>query len=627
MDKSTLDKLVPAERERLLQLQLDIEGELLGSVLKKLMERFDLSINQVAVSVGIDVARLNQVLNGAYREFKAGSDDALLDELVAQGKLNENAPADQLEKVIWRRALRIAMFLRPDLYHVVESHIPTLGDRATRAITLGKYLRNEYPALAETYAPTEDQTLFAPLASVVARELVRRWGAESEPTNHVTHPEHRTEHPDATANEATPQEALLPETDALFLMTFLAPRTAEDLPALAGTEWRQVLGEEPLMVTRRLEEAALIVRAKDSQLQCSEKGIALIKQYLHQVAADMDAAARPGSRIPADRFREVIKWTLITAGAGIIGNRADAALMDLLDRVSKIIDGVTTSPTPGLTPAPPSSPTETPTTANPPRRENAQPEPRKVESPSPPRIQVGKDNKRMIRIPAGWFWMGSREGEGDEDERPQHQVYLDAFYIAETPVTNAEYKKFVDATGHRVPFEDWDSAKPYNWDRLRRTFPAGKENHPVVLVSWDDANTYARWAGKRLPTEAEWEKAARGTDRLTYPWGNTFDQSRCNTWESGIQGTTPVGQFRNGASPYGVLDMVGNVWEWCADWYDSNYYKHSPNHNPRGPNTGYSRSLRGGSWSYHQVYARCAARFGGSPGYRLNLLGFRVAES
>ncbi len=263
-----------------------------------------------------------------------------------------------------------------------------------------------------------------------------------------------------------------------------------------------------------------------------------------------------------------------------------------------------------------------------------QPEPQPNQTPQPlitPTYAAGRDGKRMILIPAGWFWMGSPEWEGTADEQPQHRVYLDAFNISETPVTNAEYKRFVDATGHAVPYREDAWAKPYNWDQVSRAFPPGKEQHSVVLVTWDDADAYARWAGGRLPTEAEWEKAASwdaaNERKRRFPWGNDFDRARCNTWESGIHGPCPVGQFPNGASAYGVLDLAGNVWEWCADWYDRGYYQRSPTHNPRGPETGTVRCLRGGSWLYSAANARGANRDRNYPEYRHGVYGFRVVQS
>jgi sulfatase modifying factor 1 len=226
--------------------------------------------------------------------------------------------------------------------------------------------------------------------------------------------------------------------------------------------------------------------------------------------------------------------------------------------------------------------------------------------------KVGKDDKEMMYVPAGEFVMG--EGAGT------HEVYLDSFYIDRYPVTNAEYKTFVDATKHSPP-SHWQNGK----------IPPGKENHPVVYVSWDDAVAYAQWAGKRLPTEAEWEKAASWDDikkeKRVYPWGNDFDARKCNSSESGIGDTTLVGKYSpQGDSFYGVADMAGNVWEWCADWYDENYYKNSPKENPKGPASGRYRVLRGGSWLSNSIDVRAANRLINEPDNRSIHLGFRCAQ-
>jgi len=223
-----------------------------------------------------------------------------------------------------------------------------------------------------------------------------------------------------------------------------------------------------------------------------------------------------------------------------------------------------------------------------------------------------RDGKVMVLVPAGEFLMGSTDKDKDAqaNEKPQHTVYLDEFYISRYPVTNAEYKKFKT---------DW-------------TIPNGKENHPVVNVNWNDAAAYCEWAGGRLPTEVEWEKAASWDDaqkiKRMYPWGDTFDKNKCNSIEAGIGDTTPVGKYSpHGDSSCGAGDMAGNVWEWCADWFDENYYKGSPRENPRGPASGTYRVLRGGAWFNNLVDARCACRVRLNPVSRSNSLGFRVAVS
>ena len=218
----------------------------------------------------------------------------------------------------------------------------------------------------------------------------------------------------------------------------------------------------------------------------------------------------------------------------------------------------------------------------------------------------------MVQILAGWFLMGSRAGK--DDEHPQHKVWVDAFLIDRYEVTNAQYEKFMKATGHEAP-EYWDDEK-YN-----------KFNHPVVGVSWFDAVAYAKWAGKRLPTEAEWEKAARGglVDKH-YPWGDSISHDNANYGTGGRdrwEHTSPVGSFP--PNEYGLYDMAGNVEEWCADWYDKDYYRSSPERNPKGPNTGSWRVLRGGSWGGNTSLSRCAYRFY-APSISNYFIGFRCAQ-
>jgi sulfatase modifying factor 1 len=184
----------------------------------------------------------------------------------------------------------------------------------------------------------------------------------------------------------------------------------------------------------------------------------------------------------------------------------------------------------------------------------------------------------LCHVPAGPFWMGSDTGWAAE--RPRHRVVLADYWIDRHPVTNGQFAAFAQESGFAGA--EW-----------RKAFAPGKEDHPVVFVSWDDARAYAEWCGKRLPTEAEWEKAARGSDGRRYPWGDRWDGTRCNV--SG-RGTTPVDTHSEGASPFGCLDMAGNVQEWVFDWYDPAYYNASPESAPTGPETGVSRVLRGGSW-------------------------------
>jgi formylglycine-generating enzyme required for sulfatase activity len=225
----------------------------------------------------------------------------------------------------------------------------------------------------------------------------------------------------------------------------------------------------------------------------------------------------------------------------------------------------------------------------------------------------------MVYVPSGRFLMGSDKGR--RDEKPPHTVYVDSFYIARYPVTNAQYEEFVVARGHRLPTY-WKEG----------TYPRGKGHHPVVYVSWHDALAYCEWLSEetgeemRLPTEAEWEKAARGTEGREYPWGDEFDKSRCNARESDIGGTTPVGRYSpRGDSPYAVADMIGNVWEWTSSLHRP--YPYDPTDGREDLEAEGNRVLRGGSWLSDQDLARCAVRLGGHPEGLLDLGGFRCAKS
>lgn len=213
-------------------------------------------------------------------------------------------------------------------------------------------------------------------------------------------------------------------------------------------------------------------------------------------------------------------------------------------------------------------------------------------------------------------------------EKPQRSIYLEAFHIDKYPITNEEYSRFVESTGYRAEgISDCGTWLSY--------YSHGKELHPVVCVSWKDIQSYCRWAEKRLPTEAEWEKAARGTDGRIFPWGNQFDESRCNSTNyqfgtgRGFGSTTPVDAFPDGVSPYGCYDMVGNVWELVSDWLDistnngGNYYAISPPRNPKGPSSGQIRVMRGGAFSTHTSNCRCAFRIGPDSSTQFDRVGFR----
>ena len=295
-----------------------------------------------------------------------------------------------------------------------------------------------------------------------------------------------------------------------------------------------------------------------------------------------------------------------------------------------------------------------------------------------PKEIIGKDGTKMVLIPAGEFLMGTDKSEIPklvqlakqwypgagaslfEDETPRHTVYVDAFYMDAYEVTNAQYKKFVQATGHKEPEGFKFTPKPNNMVEFTSGFKPwtdpdyNKDNQPVVCVRLEDAKAYAEWAGKRLPTEAEWEKAGRGgLAEKRYVWGDDWPSPKnsgnfidetfkkafpyweiVDGYDDGYAYTAPVGSYKpNG---YGLYDMAGNVWEWCADWYSDKYYANSSKQNPKGPDSGSTHVLRGGSWyvSFFDGFyfnlsdLRVADRsYGGDPMYVSSTVGFRCVVS
>ena len=270
-----------------------------------------------------------------------------------------------------------------------------------------------------------------------------------------------------------------------------------------------------------------------------------------------------------------------------------------------------------------------------------------------------KDGMEMVFVPAGEFLMGSMENDSVayNDEIPQRTVYLDEFWIDKTEVSNAMFGRFVEETGYQTDAEkegagftynraeeNWISTEGANWQHPfgPDSNLEGLEDHPVVQMTWYDAQAYCEWAGRRLPTEAEWEKAARGTDGRKHPWGNESVEKHLvnfsdynfpakwshESMDDGYYLTAPVDSYPEGASPFGALNMVGNAWEWVADWYDENYYKEEPpDRNPSGPEEGYARSLRGGSYSNGMRWIRTTYRGGRDPSTADMGFGFRCAKS
>jgi formylglycine-generating enzyme required for sulfatase activity len=227
------------------------------------------------------------------------------------------------------------------------------------------------------------------------------------------------------------------------------------------------------------------------------------------------------------------------------------------------------------------------------------------------------DDMQMVFIPAGNFQMGSMESNpcAHLDELPQHTVYLDAYWIDQHEVTNAQYRKCVEAGWCTEPTCSYGTSTYMD---------ETKEDHPVGCVDWYEASAYCEWSGGQLPTEAQWEKAARGTEAREYPWGAEFDAALCNSSESAIGGSTPVGLYSpDGDSPYGLADVSGNLWEWVTDWYDIGYYAQSPSSNPTGPQGGENRAARGGSWYGNYCSVRTTYRYYNTPHGRSPGMGFR----
>ena len=283
---------------------------------------------------------------------------------------------------------------------------------------------------------------------------------------------------------------------------------------------------------------------------------------------------------------------------------------------------------------------------------------------APPKVVRADDGVEMVLVPAGEFWMGSTDAEITrsveacpkqtgrdeawckarlEGERPRRRVELDGFYIDRHEITNALFARFATASGHRTNAERenvgwvWRQEdggtrwQPFRtpgatWQHPNGPGATAPDDHPVVQVTWNDAVAYCRWAGKRLPTEAEWEKAARGPDGRRYPWGDRWSGDKLNAAMS-VKATTPVGAYASGSSPYGVHDIAGNVNEWVQDWYAADYYANAPAKNPTGPSHGDRRSMRSSAWITAVSLAHAASRLNDRPTARANTLGFRCAKS
>ncbi|MBN1139455.1 MAG: SUMF1/EgtB/PvdO family nonheme iron enzyme [Anaerolineae bacterium] len=341
----------------------------------------------------------------------------------------------------------------------------------------------------------------------------------------------------------------------------------------------------------------------------------------------------PAQRAPSPTAKPAWgRWALagVLAVALLAGGIWIGSLIGPQPTPTAIVSLSTATPTATLTPGPTATLPPTPTTEHTPAPTvtytlTSTPTGTLTMTPEPPKPTATpeKDGMEMVFVPAGTFWMGSAAGDEGayDDEFPQHEVTLDAFWIDRTEVTNAQYRLCVQTGACQA--SDLAGDSDYNGD-----------TQPVVGVDWSDAQAYCAWAGRSLPTEAQWEKAARGTDRRAYPWGNQTATCEYAVMDDGSgngcgQGSKawPVGSKPAGASPYGALDMAGNVWEWVADRYGEDYYAQSPREDPAGPENGALRVLRGGSWYDSRNIVRAAYRGRLGPSYSSDYVGFRCVRS
>ncbi len=381
--------------------------------------------------------------------------------------------------------------------------------------------------------------------------------------------------------------------------------------------------------TERYPSAAAFVAALGQAIvaeTADEKTLAAL-QAITPISTQLPARPdRPHPSWPLrDWLRRVPLWSWAVGGAAVL-------ILLVLALVGALggEPGATAADRPTVTPAATMIPAETPGAVH--------------------QILVPADGQvEMVSVPAGEFIMGTNNG--NPYEAPVRTVYLDGFWIDKTEVTNAQFSAFASETGYRTEAEQQGGGYNYtndgrlfvegaNWQRPQGPGSdiAGLDDYPVVLVSWSDAQAYCQWRNARLPTEAEWEKAARGDDARKHPWGDDFDRSSLNYCDAncpfdwrivgandGYAMTAPVGSYLQGASPYGALDMAGNLREWVADWFDENYYRVAPNENPAGPAEGRRRVARGSAWNDVEWTVRSTDRFAYQPTVASNEVGFRCA--
>ncbi|UCG23402.1 MAG: SUMF1/EgtB/PvdO family nonheme iron enzyme [Chloroflexota bacterium] len=450
-----------------------------------------------------------------------------------------------------------------------------------------------------------------------------------------------------------------------------------DVYSVGATLYHALTGQAPPTASQRMVAPMELqpLRLLNGQVSAQTEAVVLHAMAMERDKRYPDAAAMAASLVKKKRRYPVaiiaggILLLIVALGAGgwWFLAREDATLgptltAELVENPTIIPMGTATS----ITSLP--APTEALPTAEEPVPSETPP-PNTVHSPSPTDslipdatpgnefFTLGADGMTQVFVPPGEFRMGSLPGDpdADDDESPQHAVSVSGFWIDRTEVSNDMFATFVRNTGYATDAErnggslvwsdDNDRVFVSGADWLHPHGPdsaiIGLDNHPVVQVSWNDAIAYCKWVGRRLPTEAEWEKAGRGTDGRRYPWGNKrpagdllnfADRSLTVDWaddavDDGYRHTAPVGSYPDGASPYTALDMGGNVYEWANDWYSRDYYAVSDESDPTGPASGEVRVLRGGSWTSSGIYNRATFRLWQAPDESTDAYGFRCAQS
>jgi formylglycine-generating enzyme required for sulfatase activity len=412
----------------------------------------------------------------------------------------------------------------------------------------------------------------------------------------------------------------------------------DDNPAGALDIYRQALGKCVTGSGQRGEIVQAVARLEKGP-ESRGKTSPVVEMHARDISIDDESGAGANGRSPQPDMAKPWwkRWYTWVGAVGLVfacllaTGVLGAGLLDGFSPATPTVDAqaetlaaiISASDTPEVSAAQPAS-TERVVD------ESVTVEPTQTATPSltaTPELGVGStqvseiDGMKLVYVPSGEFEMGSEDGTSDEE--PVHTVYLDGYWIDESEVTNAMYAACV---------ADGDCEKPNDSSSVSRDSyygNSGYDDYPVIYVNWVQADGYCAWGGRRLPTEAEWEKAARGTDGRTYPWGEGIDCSLANYDPADycVGDTNEAGSYPDGASPYGALDMAGNVWEWTADWYDEDYYSSSPSSNPAGPSSGYKRVVRGGSWVNDGWSVRSAFRFRSDPVNGSSYLGFRCARS